>query len=68
MIAHDEVLALCRQTPTGSWVMRKAPENPIKPWPAPCLVINLSPVTVWPHRKIVAKGETWTEVLEVLQA
>lgn len=66
--AHDEVLRLCRQTPAGGWVMRQAPENPIKPWPARCNVFNLSRYAVWPHRELVASGGTWAEVLGQLRA
>ena len=66
--AHDEVLRRCQVTPGGGWVMRSAPENPIPgyEWTAKHRVSNLSPVAVAPHREIVAEGNTWKEVLQML--
>ncbi len=65
---HDEILRLCGETPPGGWVMRQAPSNPIKgyEWATKYRVINLSPNGFTPYRKIVAEGDTWTDVLDQL--
>lgn len=64
--AHNAVLFICSQTPPGGWVMRQPPSNPLPGTVVRYRVVNLSPVTVAPHRQVVAEGDTWAEVLEQL--